>query len=597
MKISEFSRYLNQLEQTASRNEMTEILAELFSEMDSNQARSAAYLALGKLAPAHEGVEINIAEKLMVQILQVAYEASQEEVQEMYNQAGDLGNAAEQINQRSSGQEWTVQEVHKKLLEIAHYEGSGSQDRKIRGFAELLHGLDSLSARFVVRIPLEKLRLGFSELTLLDALSVMEAGDKSLRAEVERAYSMSADIGSIVETFKQKGKEGIQKIEMSPGTPVRMSSAERLPTAEKIIEKLGEAYIEPKMDGFRVQVHIFQRSENKKQKASKEQQSLVQSDKEVKIFSRNLEDTTEMFPDIVQAARDLDVDSAIFEGEAVGYDPNTGEFLPFQETMQRKRKYDIQETAREIPLRVFVFDLLYLNGFSISEKPYKERRQKLLRYLPDPNTAGTILAARVQKVSTAEAIEDQFDAYIAEGLEGAVIKKIDAPYEAGSRGFHWIKFKRSQRGELEDTIDAVVMGYYYGRGKRNEFGIGAFLIGVRSQGGDGFTTIAKVGTGLTDEEWREMKERADKVAVKNKPDTYTLSKEMAPDIWMRPDIVVEIEADEITRSPIHTAAPDKDGKGLALRFPRLKQFRDDKASDQATSEKELTTLFENQFVR
>lgn len=597
MSIKEFSKYLDKLEKTASRNEMTALLAELFSKLKAGEVRPAAYLSLGKLAPAFEGVEMNIAEKLMIRILMEAYGAKEKEIQDLYRDKGDLGSAAEVLGKKNQAKNLEISQVYQQLLEIAGFEGTGSQEKKITGFANLLQKLDSLSARFVVRIPLEKLRLGFSELTLLDALSVIKAGDKSLRPQLEGAYNVSADIGRVVEVFKKQGLKGVQKIEIIPGTPVRMSAAERLPTAEKIIEKLGRAYMEPKLDGFRVQVHVFSESQITNYRLGKQKGLSFGGGKIVKIFSRNLEDTTNMFPDIVKTVRELGIGNAIFEGEAVGYDPNTGQFLPFQQTMQRKRKYGIQETVQEIPLKVFVFDLLFLDGKAVYKQPYQKRRALLLKNFPPPESDKNILATQVKKVSSAKQIEKYFDEFISEGLEGAMIKKIDAPYQAGARGFHWIKFKRAQRGELSDTIDAVLMGYYYGRGKRTEFGIGAFLIGVYSKKEERFKTLAKVGTGLTDQQWRQLKIRAEKIKVSQKPKQYELKKELKPDVWTAPEMVVEIEADEITRSPIHSAAQDKEGRGLALRFPRLRSFRDDKAPTQATSEAELITLFKNQAQR
>ncbi len=583
MNIRQFSTYLEQLEGTASRTDKTNLLADMFANMDPEEAGRAVHLALGQLAPEYEGIEMNLAEKMVTRCLMQAYDEEKERVTELYNETGDLGAAAERLAEaKSTGKPLSIAEVYDALYEVAEYEGEGSQERKIHGFAALLRKLEPKSARYVTRIPLGKLRLGFSDLTVLDALSVMTAGDKSKRGEIERAYNVSADIGHIVETVCRDGVAGVRNTEITPGTPVRLSSAERLPSAEEVIEKLGEASAEGKLDGFRIQVHCWT-------------DKRYSDNRPVRTFSRNLEDTTDTFPDLVKAAKQLDAESIVFDGEAVGYDPNTGEFLPFQETMQRKRKHGIEEAASEIPLKVFVFDVLYLNGEAIYKHPYTERRELVKRVFPgSDNTEASIIAARATRVASAKEIETLFDEYTAEGLEGLVVKKLDAPYEAGARGFHWIKFKRSQRGELADTIDAVVMGYYHGRGKRQEFGIGAFLIGVPDNNGR-IRSLAKVGTGLTDEEWREMKRRCDKVRTATAPEQYDVDENVAPDYWCEPALVVEIEADEITESPTHRAAKEADNEhGLALRFPRLVRFRDDKDPGQATTESEVITLFKQQ---
>lgn len=585
MSFAQLAIYLDRLEKTASRNEITAILADLFKKLKADEAGQAVYLSLGQLAPSYADLELNIAEKLMIKIMALAYEKSEKEIHSLFKNRGDFGAIAESLANKAEAEPLTITQVYNKLIEIAQFEGKGSVDKKITHFARLLKQLDPLSARFVVRIPLAKLRLGFSSLTILDALSVMTQGNKSLRSEIERAYNVSADIGHIVEVFKQKGMKGLKKIAITPGTPIRMAAAERLPNAQKIIEKIGKCAVEPKYDGFRVQIHILKRP-----KTSNNFRHVI-------LFSRNLENTTDMFPDIAKAAERLGVESAILEGEAVGYNPATNEFLPFQETMQRKRKHDIDLFAEKLPLKVFAFDVLYLNGKTLLHKPHRERRKILEKTLPPPHSDELIVTTRSDITDKPEKIEKLFDEYVAEGLEGVVVKKLDAPYQAGARGYHWIKFKRAMRGELADTIDAVVMGYYHGRGKRTEFGIGAFLVGVYDGQNTSFKTIAKIGTGLTDEEWREMKKRADKVRTGIKPNQYELVKNLKPDVWVKPAIVVEVQADEITKSPIHTAAQDKNGVGLALRFPRLLKFRDDKSPEQATTVLELLKLFRMQKSR
>ena len=542
----------------------------------------------------------------MFQVLARTYEKEAAEVKKLYKKVGDLGEVIGRLVEDrkkatlrtlkgTEGTEIPVNEVFERLYEIAKVSGEGSVEKKISLFAKLLKQLEPLSARYVVRIPIGKLRLGFSDVTILDALSWSKTGDKSLRPELERGYNISADIGKIAKIFKEKGVKGVKRVKAVVGTPIRTAQAERLPTAEKIIEKLGECAAEKKFDGFRVQIHI----DGKR----KMQDSGIQMDFDgfdtkgplVKIFSRNLENTTHMFPDIVEAAQKIKVKTAVLDGEAIAYNPKTGRFLPFQETVQRKRKHGIGKKAREVPLLVFAFDLLFLNGKSLIFELFSKRRKLLEGVLRGARSGGTIQLAHQRIISTPEELREEFNLSISEGLEGLVVKKLDSVYQAGARNFNWVKYKKATEGELVDTIDCLVMGYYRGRGRRAGFGIGAFLTGVYDAEKDRFVTIAKIGTGLTDEQWREMKKRCDAVKAPDKQARFVVDKNLACDVWVEPSIVVEIKADEITKSPIHAAGKDSDvlglgGPGLALRFPRLVDFRD-KNPEQATTVEEVLRLY------
>jgi len=576
MQITQLSQVLRQLEETSSRNQITSILAKLFKTTTPKDIDKVCYLVLGRLAPAYEGIEFNLAEKMLVKILAQAFSQKPEDIRKKYHQVGDLGSVAASLTTHKHSR-LTVAQVYDRLMQIALKQGTGSQDQKITQFAALLDDLDSLSVRYITRIPLGKLRLGFSDVTLLDALSVMLVGDKSKRKDIEAAYNVTADIGQIAKQVKAAGLSGIKHITASPGTPIRTSLAERLPTADKIIEKVGpQVAVEPKMDGLRTQLHIYKETGAKK----------------VAIFSRNLENITHMFPDVVKEAQKLKVKTVIFDAEAVGFNPKTGKFIPFQETIQRKRKYEIETLATHIPLKVFVFDLLYLNGQPVMSQPFSTRRQKLEKLFKSHKGNINLIPQKV--IATREEFLDEFQAAVKEGLEGVMAKKLDVPYQAGGRGFHWVKYKpttekleKGRKSHVLDTIDCLVMGHYAGRGKRASFGIGGFLAGIYHPQKDQYLTLTKVGTGLTDTQWREMKTRADKLKIKDKPAQYQVSKHLAPHTWIKPSLVVELKADQITKSPIHTA-------GLALRFPRLVRFRPDKDPNQVTSLKEVTQLFHQQ---
>lgn len=619
MKFSRLAQYFSRIESTPKRLEITAILADLLKESEASEIDKICYLTLGQLAPLYEGVEFNLAEKMMVRVLASAYGRSDEEAKKIYKEKGDLGDAAEYLANckqlTANGEREAVRRsplavsaVYDRLRRVAEASGAGSQERKIRGMAELFQSLDPLSVKYVARIPVARLRLGFSDKTILDALSVAEVGDRSLRPLVERAYNVSADIGRIAKLVKTKGKSGLEKIEVTVGVPVRMAAAERLPTPKEILEKMGgKLAAEPKYDGFRVQVHL-DRSRRPKVKGPKEGQLVLASALKggglppttsgegwVRIFSRNLENTTSMFPEIVAAAQELPAKALILEGEAIAYNPETKEFEPFQETAKRKRKYGIKEKAVEFPLKVFAFDLLYLDGQDLTREPYEKRRRMLEKLVSDHED--TILVAEEKVFTDAKDLEAFFLEQVEHGLEGVMTKRLDGVYQAGVRNFNWVKLKRVEGGRLEDTIDGVVLGYYKGRGKRTQFGIGGFLVAVYDDKTDTFKTISRVGSGLTDEEWREMRRRIEALRTKEKPKNVEVEKTLTPDVWADPAIVVAIRADEITRSPLHTAAKKGEEPGLALRFPRLMAFRDDKGPEQATTVAEVEEMFRRQRKR
>ena len=366
-----------------------------------------------------------------------------------------------------------------------------------------------------------------------------------------------------------------------PGIPIRPAAAERLKDAKAIIKKIGSCVAQPKLDGFRLQVHI----------------KAVGEKKEMHFFSRNLQDMSQMFPDLKKILFNLNVESLIAEGEAIAYDPETGSFLPFQETVRRKRKYKIEKMMQDFPLKLFLFDILYLNGEPLIDKTHKERRKILLNLFDKNNVDknGDLLVIDEESIESSEELEEYFTENISLGLEGLVVKRENEPYVPGKRNFNWIKLKRQESGQLDDTLDCVILGYYVGHGKRARFGIGALLVGVYNEGRDCFQTVAKIGTGLKDDEWISQKKSCDKISVKEKPKNVECAKELFPDVWVQPNIICMIRADEITKSPLHAAGKDEENLGLALRFPRLMGYRPDKSVNEATTVVEVKNLYDLQY--
>lgn len=587
MTFKRLSEYFQQLEQTTLRNTMVEILASLFKEAEAGEIGKLSYLLQGRVAALYTAIEFGVADKTIIRAIAQGLGVEQSEVFSEFKITGDLGKATEKIRAKSKahGQmnKITISQVFGDLHTVATTTGNGSQEQKITILAHLIQSVDPLSARYIARIPLGKLRLGFSDMTILDGFSWMERGDKSGKETIEKAYNVRPDLAYIGETIKKKGIQGLLDSFPKPGIPILMARANRLSSSEDILLKIGECAVEYKYDGLRLQVH--------------------KDGKKLKMFSRNLEDITVMFPDIAQAVfTQVHADSVIFEGEIVAYNPETGVFVPFQETMQRKRKYDIAKKAAEIPVKLFAFELLFCNGKSFLDAPYVKRKKKLKEVI---QKGSTIIYAQEYMVSKEEKLDEIFDDAVLKHFEGIIAKKLDGLYEAGVRGWNWIKYKKAMNKKLNDTIDTLVLGYTRGEGKRTSFGVGQFLGGVYDEKRDVFVTVSKIGTGLTDEQFKEFERRAAKLHAKQKPPVYEVDKLLEPDIWIQPSLVVEIACDEITRSAVHTAGrtlkPSKSGKamtvdsaGYALRFPRLVRFRDDKRPQDATTVKEIAKMYDNQ---
>lgn len=571
MKFSQLAKYFEKISQTSSRLEITKTLAELFKKLKANQLEQVVYLLQGRIRPEYEGLEFGMAEKMVIKAIILALNIDKNYFEKEYKKIGDLGETVSFFKKQYFSfeeKEMEISEVYDFFYKIALSVGDGSQDKKISFLSQLIRQLDFLSAKFIVRIPTGVLRMGFSDMTILDSFSWMIAGDKSLREKIEKAYHVRPELGYIGKIIKEKGIESLEEIQPKIFTPIIMMRAERLSSAEEILKKIGECLIEPKFDGFRLQIHI--KSEPF----------------QVKLFSRSLEDVTYMYPDIVDGIKkQIKAKEAIFEGEAIGFDSKTKKLLPFQETVQRKRKYGIEELAKKIPLKLFCFELLYKDGESFINKKFLERRKELEKTIETKNNLekDIIFLINQEKVSQKKRIEELFDEAIKNNQEGIIAKKIDGVYKPGAREWNWIKYKKSYSSKIKDTIDCLVMGYDLGKGKRSDFGIGAFLVGIYDKKNDRFLTVAKIGTGLTDEEWRQLKIKGEKFKISKKPDNYLVDKIMECDIWLKPGIIVEIRADEITKSPVHTAS-------FALRFPRLERFRDDKNYQEVTTLEELNSM-------
>ena len=600
MLFSEVALYFAKIEATGSRLEMSAIMAGLLSECGQSEIRPIIYITEGNVAPAHEGLDIGIGEKFAIRAIAQTSGYSAAKVEADAKKTGDLGTTAEGLLEKRAqtslgATENTVSKAYSSFVKISGMSGSGSQEAKISVLSELLNGATQLEAKYLVRFCLGKLRLGVGDPTLIDALSMARHGDKTDKAALERAFNLCSDLGSVAEEYME-GND-LSRFSAQPLKPIRPALAERLPNAKEIIEKIctgrkenpeeksedaakksaggrrggdtivRKCAVEAKYDGLRMQVHL---------KGGK-----------VEIYSRKLEKMTEMFPEITAAAAALPAASAIFEGEALAYNAREKRYYSFQQTIQRKRKYGVEAMAKEFPMRLFAFDIMYLDGKDLTLEPYSARRKALEKLV---KSSKTIVPSDLIYTDSPKKLQEYFERAIFEGLEGIIAKDLSAPYVAGARKFAWIKLKKSY-GEMADTVDAVIVGYYLGKGARQEFKFGGLLAAVRNEESGELETIAKIGSGFTEEEMVSLQEMLEKSKLKTKP--KELNSKLVPDFWVKHKYVITVAADEITLSPMHTCGKVGD-TGYALRFPRMVGMREDKGVDEATTTAEVVRLFEMQ---
>jgi DNA ligase 1 len=564
------------LEQATGRRALVERLAALLAQTPTDVLPTVCYLCQGQIAPEFAGVDLGLAEKLAVRAVATATGTAAEQVSERVRETGDLGEAAEQLLAGSAAGRagtLTVGEVVDTLHAIASSEGQGSQGRKLDLLAGLLARATPLEARYLLRLVTGNLRLGIGTPSLLDALAQVYAEGKAARPVLERAYNICCDLGLVASTVATGGLSAVEELQVRPGNPVRVMLAQRLSEADEILAKLGgECAAEYKYDGVRVQAHRT-------------------ADGEIELFTRRLERISTQFPDVVDLLKSgLGAQEAILEGEVVAFDPAAGELRPFQEVMFRRRKHGIAEAVRDVPVGLFCFDLLYADGEDLTRLPYPQRRARL----DDAITPGAQLRLTTAvPVATAPALDAAFEQAVADGCEGLLCKSVGttAIYQAGARGWLWIKLKRDYRTELSDTVDLVVVGAFSGRGRRRGV-YGAVLLAAYDPDADVFRTVGKCGTGFSDAELAALPERLAPLMRTERPPG--VDARQPADVWFEPAVVLEVLSAELTLSPNHTAGWGelKENTGLAMRFPRFTgRWRDDKGAQDATTTQELVDLY------
>ncbi|GGM78307.1 ATP-dependent DNA ligase [Thermogymnomonas acidicola] len=579
MLFSEATEVFEKMSRTTKRLELTSLLSELLKRA-GDDLEYLVYLVQGKLLPDYRGVELGMAEQLILRALSEVSSLDGEEIEEMYRKTGDLGELAGQVvSSRAQGtlfrQELTVKYVYDSLMKVATSSGQGSIRVKMSIYKDLIMNSDPRDAVYITRIINGKLRLGVSDATILDALTLSFA-EPGLRDGVSEAYNFYPDLAYIARLLREGRIDDVLKIGPQPGVPVKVMLAERLSSVHEIMEKMGgRAAFEFKYDGIRVQVHVF--------------------GGQVRIFSRGLEETTGQFPDIVRAVKEeVKVESAILDGEAVPVNPETGEIYPFQVVSQRRgRKHDLERVSEEVPIVVFFFDIIYLNGRQLHREAYGERRRLLRETVRESER---LRIARTLVSSDEGEVERFFNESIEYGCEGLVAKSLseNSIYRAGARGWLWIKLKRDYEAEMSDSLDLVVVGAFSGHGRRGGT-YGALLMAAYDQEKDEFVTVCKLGSGFNDEMLFSLPKMFQQLVTKEKP--ARVNSIMEPDFWIYPSVVLEVRGAEITLSPVHTCAMGTVARdsGLALRFPRFTgKIRNDKKPEDATSVMEILEMFRSQ---
>ena len=578
MKFAEIAEFFERMEVTSKRLELTEILVELLKNTPINVISKVTYLIQGKLRPNFEGVELGIAERLAMKAISKSAGVSMKKIEDSYKVGGDLGvTAANILKQKTqttfSAESITLERVYDTLFKIAKLEGKGSQDMKIKYISSLLNDATTNESKFILKILLGTLRLGIAENTLMDALAIAFTDEKSNRVLIENAYNVSSDLGYVSEVVAKQGINGIKKFEITIFNPIRPMLADRVKSEEDAIKKFQDEFAaEYKLDGERAQIH--------------------KKGDEIIIFSRSLEKITQYYPDIVEKIPNLLIcDECILEAEVVAINEDTGNFLPFQELMHRRRKYKLEKAVSDYPITVNFFDILFLNGKKMIDLPYLERRSNLLKIVKDDKFVKVIPMSIIKNEGDVlEVLENSINS----GCEGLMLKMLQSPYRAGMRGSNWLKLKREYQNELGDSLDLIVVGAFFGKGRRTGR-YGTLLLASYNSENDTFPSICKVGTGFTDESLDQLYQiLSPNVTIKK---NSKIESDMNADVWFEPSLVIEIVASEITLSPIHKTGFNilRKESGLALRFPKFTgKIRSEKNVEDASTDEEVIALYKSQ---
>ena len=551
MKYQELVNVYEALGATTKRLEKTDILADFFKRVEEEDLEKITLMALGSVFPSWSEEEQGIGDKLVMKAVGDAVGVSVDVVEDAIRDEGDIGAAAEKLYTKKAqmtffSQPLTVKFVYNQLRKLATISGSRSTARKISNILELLSSASGKEAKYICRTILEELRIGVGEGIIRDAISQAFDVDKAV---AERAHMLTNDLGLVAKVAKLEGEDGLKKLTLIPGRPVKPMLAQLSEGIDISVEEMGCALCETKYDGFRTQFH--------------------KKGDEITLFTRRLENVTHAFPDAVDfIRRGFPDEDFIAEGEIVGFRDNKP--LPFQTVLQRvRRKYDIHDAMKNVPIKIFLYDLLYFKEPVVDEPIIK--RREILENAVDTSVDELNLSdiVKVGPENIDDAVE-LFNKSIAGGHEGIMIKNCAEPYIPGIRGKKMLKFKAEP-----ETLDAVIVGGTKGIGKRGEF-IGSYEIALRDEYGD-LLTITKIGSGLSDDDLANLTSQMKEIIISEK----------GTHITVQPKIVLEIKYSEIVKSPEYPA-------GYSLRFPIVKGIRTDKGVEDIDTIERLESMYDGQ---
>ena len=563
------------IEATASNNEKTEIVAGAIASADDEHLPRLLTLLRGSPFPAWDARELGVSSSLTRTAISKATGLPEDTIEGWWRDTGDLGSAAGRAveaerQQTLFSESLTVERVQDTLEELAEYEGEGSQGRKIDAIAGLLADAGPDEATYVVRTVLGHLRIGIGDGTIRDAIAqafldegagdsggteVDDENDVEAVEAVERAYQVTNDYRLVAERARDRGIDGLADLDVELFRPIRVMLAEKADSIEAgvadVADDPADVLAEYKYDGIRAQIHL--------------------EGDEISVFTRRLENVTTQFPDVVTAVeKGVDAESAILEGEIVGYHPESTEMVPFQTLSRRvKRKYDIEATIEEIPVVLYLFDAMYLDGDSLLDRPLAERIDCLESTLEE--SPWEIERAAHRWTGDPEAIRTFYEAALADGQEGVMVKNGEATYQPGRRVGYMMKLKPTL-----ETLDLVVVRAKYSEGRRRNK-LGRLYLACRDGESGDLLEVGRLSTGFTDEELDEVTNRLEPLIQEQDGRAVTFT----------PDVILEVEFEEVQGSPEY-------GSGYALRFPRFKDFRDDLALADIDTLSRVADLYESQ---
>jgi len=552
------------LEKVTSKLEKTHILAKFFKETPSDELEKVVLLVQGKVFPKFTGYELGIAAQMMIKAISKFTGFSTDKVNDWFREKGDLGLVAEECVAKKKqvvlfSEKLTIDKVFDNLQKLAFLTGAGSQDKKLNIIGDLLASAEPKEARYIVRTVLGELRVGVAEGIIRDSIveafllreDMSKAEKRDLTDLVNYAWSILSDYGEVARIAKEKGVEGLKKVRLQPGRPYQVMLGLAAKSIDDVVKEFGKIAAEWKYDGMRT---IIEKKGDS-----------------IWLFSRRLENITNQFPDIVEFAKEaLPVDECIVEGETLGIDTKTGYPLPFQALSQRiQRKYNIEKMVKEIPIQVNVFDIVYLNGEMLLDKPFIERRKILeqtIKVIP-----GKFQLSKQIVTDDLKKLEEFYQEALRARQEGLMLKVLDAPYTFGRHVGTMYKIK-----PIMETLDLVIVGAEWGTGSRANW-LSSYVIACRDPNTGKYLPVGMMGTGLSEEQFKKMTEALKPLIISQK----------GKYVEVRPEVVVEVGYQEIQKSPNYES-------GMALRFPRLIRVRDDKSADECDTIERVKALYKSQ---